>query len=89
MNEEWVGKVFWMSKVNGEMEVDRGRMVWGLIGRQSVEHAAEVWCQGGYSVCRKLESAHIRVGRRLLGARNTVARVAVLGDLGWRKLEKR
>ena len=31
----------------------------------------------------------MRVGRGLLGASNTVAGVAVLGDLGWRKLEKR
>ena len=27
-------------------------------------------------------------GRRLLGASNTVAGVAVQGDLGWRKLEE-
>ena len=35
--------------------------------------------------CRKLKSILMRVGRRLLGASNTVARVAVQGDLGWRK----
>ena len=35
--EEWVGKVMWMSKVNGLVEVDRRRMVWELIGRPSVE----------------------------------------------------
>ena len=29
----------------------------------------------------------MRVSRRLLGESNTVARVAVQGDLGWRKLE--
>ena len=29
--EEWVGKVMWMSIVNGQVEVDRGRMVWELI----------------------------------------------------------
>ena len=29
------------------------------------------------------------VGRRLLGASNTVAGVAVQGDLGWQKLEER
>ena len=28
------------------------------------------------------------MGRRLLGASNTVAGVAVQGDLGWRKLGK-
>ena len=26
--EEWVGKVMWMSRVNGSVEVDRGRIVW-------------------------------------------------------------
>ena len=39
--EEYVGKVIWMSRMNGLVEVDRGRMVWELIGRPSVEHAAE------------------------------------------------
>ena len=38
--EEWVGKAMWMSRVNGQVEVDRGRMVWELIGRPSVEHKA-------------------------------------------------
>ena len=28
MAEEWVGKIIWMSRVNGLMEIDRGRMVW-------------------------------------------------------------
>ena len=32
--------------------------------------------------CRKLESAQMRVGRKLLGANNIVAGVAVQGDLG-------
>ena len=31
----------------------------------------------------------MKIGRRLLGASNTVARVAVQGDLGWRKLDGR
>ena len=39
--------------------------------------------------CGKLESAQMRVGGGLLEERNTVAGVAVQGDLGWRKLEKR
>ena len=51
--KEWVG--------------NRGLMVWELMGRPCVEHAAEVWWSGGHSACRKLESAHMRVGRRLLG----------------------
>ena len=49
------------------MEVDRGRMVWELTGRPSVEHATEVWWSGVLSACWKLESAQMRVGRGLLG----------------------
>ena len=40
-------------------------------------------------MCRKLESAQMKVGRRLLGVSYTVEGVVVQGDLGWRKLEKR
>ena len=58
MAEEWVGKVMWMSRVNGRVEVDRGRMVLELIGRSNVDYAAEVWWPGGRSACRKLELAH-------------------------------
>ena len=87
--EEWVGKVMWMSRVNGQVGVDRGQMAWELMGRLSVEHAAEVWWSGGRGVCRKMESAQMRVGRRLLRASNIVAGVAVQGDVGWRKLEER
>ena len=50
-----------MSRVNGQVEVDRGWMVWELIGRQSVKYAAEVWWSGGLSTCRRLESAQMRV----------------------------
>ena len=60
-----------------------------LIERSSVEHAAKVWWSGGRGACRKLESAQMRVGRRLLETSNRVAGVAVQGDQGWRKLEKR
>ena len=41
MAEEWVGKVMWMPRVNGPVEVDRGRMVWELIGRPGVEHTTK------------------------------------------------
>ena len=54
-----------------------------------MKHAAEARWSGRRSVCRKLESAQMRVGRRLLGVSNTVAGVAVQGDLGWRMLEER
>ena len=78
-----------MSRVNGQVGVDRGQMAWERIWRPSVEHAAEEWWSGGHSVCRKMESAQMRVGRRLLRASNIVAGVAVQGDVGWKKLEER
>ena len=88
--QEWVGKLMWVSRLDRQVEVDRERMVWELIGRLSVEHVVvEVWWSGGHSTCRKLESAQMRVGRRLLGVSNTVAGVAVQGDLEWRRLVDR
>ena len=50
---DWKGE--WMSRVNGLVEVDRGRMLWELLARPSMEYAAEVWWTGGHSACRKLE----------------------------------
>ena len=44
-----------MSKLNGKMEVDRGRTMWELLARPSLEHAAEVWLAGGQTARRKLE----------------------------------
>ena len=87
--EEWIGRIAWMSKVNEQVEEDRGRMVWDLLAGTSMEFAAEMWGAGGHSACRKLESSQIKISRRLLGESNTVAGVAVQGDLGWRKLEER
>ncbi len=63
--------------------------MWELLARPSMEYAAEVWWTGGHSACRKLESSQMKMGRRLLGASNIVAGVAVEVDLGWRKLEER
>ena len=79
--EKRVGKVMWMSRVNGQMGVDSGRMCGRIWGDRvwSMQHRA----------CRKLESTQMRVGRRLLGASNIVAEVAVQRELGWRKLEER
>ena len=41
--------------MNGQVEVDRGWIVWELMRRPSVEHAAKVWWSGGHSAYRKLE----------------------------------
>ena len=48
--EDWVGKVIWMSRVNGRVEVDRGRMVLEHIGRSNVEHAVVRWSGGRSAV---------------------------------------
>ena len=40
--EEWVGKVMFMTRVNGQEKVDRKDGV-GANQRQSVEHAADMW----------------------------------------------
>ena len=45
--DEWVDKVNWLARVNGETEVECGMMVWELMARPSLEHAAEVWWPGG------------------------------------------
>ena len=41
--EEKVGKVMWMFRMNGQVEVDIGWTQWELMGKPSVECAAEVW----------------------------------------------
>ena len=61
----------------------------GASSETHMEYAAEVWWTGGRSTCRKLESSQMKMGRRLLGISNTVARMAVQGNLRWRKLEGR
>ena len=89
--EEWAGKMEWMSRKDGQVEVHGERQV--SVGTpckaRLIEHAAEVWWPGGKTVNRKLEAVQERIGRRLLGASRTVAGAAVRGDLGWRKLEER
>ena len=60
-----------MNRVNGQVEVDRGRKVWELLSIES----AEGWWTGGHSAC-KLESSQMKIGRRLLGTSNTVAGVS-------------
>ena len=54
-----------------------------------MEYAAKVWWTGGCNACRKLELSQMKMVRILLGASNTVAKVVVQGDLGWRKLEEK
>ena len=85
--EEGAGRTEWMSRVNGPIEVERGRLVWELLARPSLEHAASVWWTGGKIVSKKLEADQDRVSKKVLGASRSVAGVGVQGDLGWKKLE--
>ena len=66
--KEWAGRTEWMSRVNGQIEVECGRLIWELLVHPSLEHAASVWCTGGKVANRKLEAVQERVGRKLLGA---------------------
>ena len=40
--EKWGARIGSMSRVNGEMEVDRGRLIYELLARPCLEHASEV-----------------------------------------------
>ena len=57
-----------MSRVNGEMEVDRGRPIWELLARPFLEHASEVWWAGGKATCNSLKTIQENIGRKLVGA---------------------
>ena len=59
--EEWAGKTKWMSQVNGQMEVERGKLVWELLARPCLEHAASVWSTGGNVASKMLEAVQERV----------------------------
>ena len=41
--KEWAGKIEWMARVDGELEAERGRLLWDLVARPGLEHAA---CRG-------------------------------------------
>ena len=43
-----------ISRVNGAMEVDRGRLIWELLARSCLEHVSEVWWTRGKEACKNL-----------------------------------
>ena len=45
-----------MSRKDGQIEVERGRLVWELLARPSLEHAAEIWWPGRKIANRNLET---------------------------------
>ena len=55
MAEKLGPRIDCMSRVNGEMEVDRGRCIWDLIARSCLEHSSEVWWAGGKTVSKILK----------------------------------
>ena len=56
----------------------------GAVGEAKPGACCCSWLTGG-----QIEGSSDEVGRSLLGTSNEVAGVAVLGDLGWRKLVER
>ena len=66
--KEWAGRTEWMSRVNGQIEVGQGRLVWEFLARLSLEHAVSVWWTRGNVVSKNLEAVQGRVGKKLLGA---------------------
>ena len=60
--KEWAGKIEWMARVDWE---ERGRLLWDLVARPSLEHAAG---PGRKTVGKRLEAVQDRLGRRLIGA---------------------
>ena len=81
--------VGWLGRVNGVMEVERGRAIWELMGLPAVCYGDEVRWAGSKVMQGKLEGTQVQVGRKLLGASRTVASCAVRGELGWRTLKER
>ena len=78
-----------MSRKDGQLEVERGKLVWELLARPSSEHATEIWQPDGKAANRMLEAIQDKVDKRLLGASRSVPGDAVRGDLGWRKLDEK
>ena len=75
--EKWEVRIGCMSRVNGEMELDRGRLIWELLARSCLKHASEK------AVCKNLEKIQENIGRKLVGENSTIAEVAVRGEGTW------
>ena len=58
-SEKWWGggggKNWLYEQSDGEMEVDRSRLIWELLAKSSLEHASEVWWSGRKAMCKNLE----------------------------------
>ena len=66
-----------MSKVNGEMAVDRDRLIWELLASPCLEHASECGGQEGRQRTGIWKKNQENIGRKLVGGSSSVAGVAV------------
>ena len=64
--EKWGARIGCMSRVNGEIEVDRGRLIWELLASPCLEHASEVWWTGRKAACKNLEKIQENIGQKLM-----------------------
>ena len=77
------GRIGCMSRVNGEMEVDRGRLMWELLAKSGLEHGCQVWWTRRKAACKNnVKKIQENIGRKLVGRSSKVAGVAVREDLG-------
>ena len=75
--EKWEVRIGCMSRVNGEMELERGRLIWELLARSCLEYASEK------AVYKNLEKIQENIGRKPVGGNSTVAGFAVRGEGTW------
>ena len=61
--EEWAGKTEWMSRRDGQIEVERGRLVWELLAKPCLEHPAEMWWPYGKIANKNLEAVQEKWAR--------------------------
>ena len=76
MAEKLGGRIGCVSRVNGEMELDKGRLIWELLARPYQlyqEHASEVWRRRGKAAFINLEKIQENIGRKLVNGDITVA----------------
>ena len=58
-----------MSRKDGQIEVERGRLVWELLARPSLEYAAEIWWPGGKTANRNPEAVQEKSGQAAVGSK--------------------
>ena len=64
--EKLEARIGCVSRVNGVMEVNSGRLIWQLLARPCLEHASEVWWTGWKTACKNLKNNQEIFGRKLV-----------------------